>query len=326
LILVSWVVVGMMLLATAFAVQVLRHWNIESGSELQLRMERRTYLISTIISFNFSAAILSLLLFIYNAEQLSSQFVGAMCATGVLNLNPYGWPTLYLKIAAFFAGAVWLGLNRIDNKVWDYPLVKAKYRLLLLILPLLVAEAMLQSVYFLQMTPDVITSCCGALFTPQGQGVAAEISGIRPANALLLLIAGAAAAMLSGGWYLRQRRGGLAFAAGNLAAFFTALLASVSFIALYIYEHPNHHCPFCILKAGHGFIGYYLYAPLFAATALALAASVSTSFRKIPNLGQIIAKENQRLVTLSMAFLLFFYAVAGYAVLTSNLTMSGVWW
>ena len=82
---------------------------------VELGLERRTYLISTIVAFCFLAELVSLLLFIYNAEQMSSQFVGAMCATGVLNVNPYGWPTLYLKIGIFFAGAAWLTLNRIDT-------------------------------------------------------------------------------------------------------------------------------------------------------------------------------------------------------------------
>lgn len=326
LLLVSWMVIGMMMLAAVFGIRVLRYWDITSGSERQLILERSTYLISTLVSVCFVAQLLSLLLFVYNAEQLSTQFVGAMCATGVLNVNSYGWPALYLKIAGFFAAAAWLSLNRIDNRGWDYPLVKVKYSLLLLILPLLLAEAVVVSRHFLLLSPDVITSCCGALFTPEGSGVAAGITGIEPAMASQLLITGAIAALLSGGWYLWRQRGGLAFTGGGLLAFVTALVAIVSLIALYIYQHPNHHCPFCILKGGHGYVGYLLYIPLFTAAAMALGVGTLAPFRNTPSLQHIIPLESRRMVAWSLLSLLIFYSVAGYSLLTSNLSMQGVWW
>jgi hypothetical protein len=326
LVIVSAVVACMVLLAGVFGLQVVRHWDIKSGSERQLRLERRTYLISTLVAFAFLAELVSLLLFVYNAEQMSSQFVGAMCATGVLNVNAWGWPALYLKIAVFFSGAAWLTLNRIDNRAFDYPLIRVKYGLLLLILPLVAAETAVQTSFFLEMEPDIITSCCGSLFTPEGEGVAAEISGIEPSTSLILLILSALAVFLSGGWYLRRSTGAAAFAAGSLAAFLVALVAIVSCIALYVYEHPHHHCPFCILKSGHGFIGYYLYVPLFLATALALGVGIIAPFRRVASLVEIIPAESRRFIKISMLGMLLFYAVAGYAILSSNLTMMEVWW
>jgi hypothetical protein len=326
LVMVSAVVTGLILLAGVFGLQVLRHWDINSGSERQLRLERRTYLISTIVAFSFLAELVSLLLFVYNAEQMSSQFVGAMCATGVLNVNGWGWPALYLKIAVFFAGAAWLTLNRIDNRAFDYPLIRVKYGLLLLILPLVAAETLVQTSFFLQMNPDIITSCCGSLFTPEGEGVASEISGIQPSTSLLLLISSALAVFATGAWYLWRGRGALAFGTSTLAAFPIALVAIVSCIALYVYEHPHHHCPFCILKGGHGYIGYYLYLPLFLAAALALGTGIIAPFRKIPSLGAIIPAESRRFIGIAMLGMLLFYGVAGYAILGSNLTMMEVWW
>lgn len=326
LIIVSSVVAGMLLIAGNFSIQVLRGWDISSGSELQLNLERRTYLISTIVAFSFLAELISLLLFIYNAEQMSSQFVGAMCATGVLNINAFGWPTLYLKIAIFFSGAAWLMLNRVDNKAFDYPLVRVKYLSLLLIIPLILAEVIIQTLFFLEMDPDIITSCCGALFTPEGEGVAAELSGVAPATALRLLIASAGLIILSGSWYLLRQTGGVVYAGSNLLAFFIALIAIVSCIALYIYEHPHHHCPFCILKSGHDFMGYWLYIPLFLATALALGVGAISPFGKIPSLREIVPADSRRYIMLSMLMMLIFYLVAGYAILSSNLTMMDTWW
>ena len=110
---------GLLLVAAGFALRILRHWDLNSGSERQLDLERRTYLVATLVAWVFGANLLSLLLFVYNAEQLSTQFVGAMCATGVLNANAWGWPALYLKMALFFAGATWLLLNRVHNQAPD---------------------------------------------------------------------------------------------------------------------------------------------------------------------------------------------------------------
>lgn len=315
-----------MLLAAGFAARVLRHWDVSSGSELQLSLERRTYLISTLVAFCFGAELLSLLLFVYNAEAMSSQFVGAMCATGVLNAAPWGWTTLFLKITLFFVAAMWLMLNRVDNQAHDYPLVRVKYALLLGIAPLVVTEALVQLAFFSGMDPDVITSCCGSLFTPEGEGVAADVSALAPSHALAAMYAGALLVLGAGGLYLWKRRGSFAFSLIGVVAFVTALAAVVSCIALYVYEHPHHHCPFCILKPGHGLIGYWLYAPLFAATALALGAGLIGFWRRVPSLATAIEIDGRRFVTLALGLLGLFYGVATYALLSSNLTMEGVWW
>jgi hypothetical protein len=316
----------LMLMAAAFALKVLRHWDIDSGSELQVSLERRTYLISTLVSWCFVAGILSLLLFVHNAEQLSTQFVGAMCATGVLNVNPWGWPALFMKCLVFFAAAVWLLLNHIDQQSPDYPLVRAKYGLLLALTPLLGLEAMVQIQFFRELDPDVITSCCGALFTAGGAGVAATVSALDPALSLVVMYASGLALFGLGILYLWRRCCPIALTVMGTLAFFSALAAVISSVALYVYEHPQHHCPFCILKSGYGFIGYWMYLPLFSGAALLLGVGLITRWRRSPSLDSIIRVEGPRLASLALVLFGLFYAVATYAVLRSNLTMSGVWW
>jgi len=323
---VSAVVTVLVGMAAAFAMRVLQHWDIASGSERQLRLERRTYLIATLVAFSFVAEIVSLLLFVYNAEAMHTQFVGAMCATGVLNANAWGWPALFLKIAAFFAGAAWLTLNRLDNQGWDYPLIRVKYGALLAIAPLVAAEAVVQTQYFLNLQPDVITSCCGTLFSADAAGVAGEVAGLAPRDAAIALIGSAVLVLGAGAWLHWRGTGGLAFAGAGAFAFVVALAAVVSLIALYVYEHPHHHCPFCILKAGHDHIGYWLYLPLFAATAFALGAAAVAPWRRIPSLAAVVPAEARRLTRLALLGFAAFYAIAGWAVLRSSLTMTGVWW
>ncbi len=322
---VSGVVLLMVAGSAMFALQLLRHWDIDSGSERQLRLERRTYLIATLMSWAFAFELLSLLLFVYTAESLSGQFVGAMCATGVLNANPWGWPTLFLKIGLFFGGALWLALNAFDNRGYDYPLIRPKYALLLLIAPFVATEAALQLRFFLALSPDIITSCCGSLFSANAQGVAAEVSALTPRNAAGSLALSGAAVIAGGLIYLRRRRGAGLYALLAVIACVSALLAVVSLLSPYIYEHPQHHCPFCLLKSGHGFIGYLLYLPLFGATALALAALATAVWRRFPSL-RPCAGVTLGYARWSLALFALFYLVAAVSVWRSNLVMQGVWW
>jgi hypothetical protein len=132
--------------------------------------------------------------------------------------------------------------------------------------------------------------------------------------------------LVAGLVYHRRRRSGGAFALGAALAFAAALTAVVSSVALYIYEHPHHHCPFCLLKGGHDHIGYWLYIPLFAGTALSLGVGLVSRWDRIPSLTRAIRYESRRFTAAALALFAVFYVVATYAVLTSNLTMLEVWW
>ncbi|MFH1604652.1 MAG: hypothetical protein ABIH03_12170, partial [Pseudomonadota bacterium] len=82
LLLASAVCCVAMAAAAPFAVEVTRRWDIGSGSERQLILERRTYLFSTLLAFVLSTQLAALLLFVFNADKMSLMFVGAMCAVG----------------------------------------------------------------------------------------------------------------------------------------------------------------------------------------------------------------------------------------------------
>lgn len=321
--LIALSVTGSVLLASGFAWKILRRWDIESGSELQITLERRTYLISTLLGFALGAELLSLLLLVQTAENLSSQFVGAMCATGVLNINPYGFPTLLLKIALFFLAALWLLLNRVDNQGYDYPLVRVKYGLLLAIAPLALLEAVLQTRFFLGLEPEVISSCCGSLFSAGGQGVAADLASLSPRLALLLFYATAGLFIITGLAFRRWLGLGPLFAAISLLAFVIAIAGIVAFLSLYIYENPNHHCPFCLLKVGYDSVGYALYLPLFVATAAGLGAGLIAPFRRIPSLQAIIPGEIRRLTWWAWAGFGVFHGLAAWLMLRSHLILLG---
>ena len=122
--------------ASVFAVRLLRHWELSSGSEAQLQLERQTYLVSTLLAFVMTVELASLVLFVFNADRMAVMFVGAMCAVGTLNASTYGFPALLAKIAVFFAAGLWLAVNHADGKGRDYPLIRLKYKALLGVAPL----------------------------------------------------------------------------------------------------------------------------------------------------------------------------------------------
>jgi hypothetical protein len=303
LLLASALCVLALVASAPFALEVIRRWDIRSGSERQLQLERRTYLFSTLLTFVLALQLAAVLLFVFNAEKMSGMFVGAMCAVGTLNVNAFGFPALNAKIAVFFLAAMWLAINHIDSRARDYPLVRIKYALLLLLAPLLVASGWVELQYFLGLKADVITSCCGSLFSEGSPTLAAEASALAPLPAMWLFYGSLGAVIGLAAWhgYGGGRSGWSAYAlAAASAVGFAATIAGIlSFVSLYIYEHPHHHCPFCILKPEYGYQGYWLYVPLFGATAAGLAAGAVQPFARIESLREIVPGFSRNLAAIA---------------------------
>jgi hypothetical protein len=238
-----------------------------------------------------------------------------------LNVNAFGFPTLLLKIAVFFLAVLWLLLNRVDNRGYDYPLVRVKYGLLLVIAPLTVLEGAAQTTYFLGLTPEVITSCCGSLFGSDSQGVAAELAGLPPGPMRVLFYVAAGWILVTGLAFLRWLQLGTLFAASSLLGFGVGIAAIIAFLSLYVYENPNHHCPFCLLKAGYDYIGYALYLPLFAAAALGLGAGTIAPFRGVASLHAVIPGEARRLTGLALIGFGLFQGLASWLIWRSHLIL-----
>ena len=105
--------------------------------------------------------------------------------------------------------------------------------------------------------------------------------------------------------------------------FAVALMAIVAVISAYIYEHPNHHCPFCILKPEYGYYGYLLYIPLFLATAFGLGAGLLSHCRKHPSLDARLPALTRRLVAGSLIGFALFGAATLWAIWSSHLILFG---
>jgi hypothetical protein len=313
----------MLLYSSWYAVLIVRKWDLTSGSELQLALERRTYLISTILSYVFGFQLLSLFLYAFTADNLHSFFVGAMCAAGTLNVNAYGYPTLILKIVNFLFAGGWLILNYADNRAYDYPLVKKKYLLLLAIIPFVLLESVMMTAYFYGLQADVITSCCGSLFSSDARQVASELAAL-PARPMEYLFYGTGLLTCTCGlrFYLRGR-GGYLFSFMTVIWFFISLGAIISFISLYFYELPTHHCPFCMLQREYGYVGYPIYIALLGSGITGIGVGILMPFRSAPSLVQVVHSFQRRLTLAALLFIITFTAVVAARMIFTSFVLEG---
>jgi hypothetical protein len=313
----------MVLYSASYGIQILKRWDIRSGSELQLVLERKTYLISTLLTYLFGFELLSLFLFIFTADQLHTFFVGAMCAAGSLNVNGFGYPTLILKTVNFLFAGQWLILNYADNTAYDYPLIKKKYLFLLILAPLILAEMVLQANYFLRLKPDIITSCCGTLFSTETDSLFSEATLLPSPPMKVFFYLSVILTIAFGTYYYLKGKGAYLFSSICAITFVSSLLSLISFISVYIYELPTHHCPFCILQGEYGYIGYALYATLFAGAISGMGVGVLTPFRNVKSLSKTIPSIQRKLTLISFVLYLLFARIATYKVLFSGLILEG---
>ena len=309
----------MALLSSWHGLRILRSWDLSSGSALQLDLERRTYLISTVLAYVLGFQLASLFLFIYMGDALAGLFTGAMCAAGTLNVNGFGYPVLLLKVLNFLLAGLWLVLNHADNQAEDYPLIRKKYGLLLVLAPLVLLEAVLQAWYFAGLNPEVITSCCGSLFGTSSAGTGGSLASLpvvptEVALALLLFLTVASEAR-----FVLKGTGGAGVAVLASATFLIGIASLISFIGPYVYELPTHRCPFCMLQKEYGYIGYVLYGTLMGGALFGMAVGLLQPFRKVPSLRTTVPALQKRSAMLSAVLFLLLALVTIGVVLFSNL-------
>jgi hypothetical protein len=316
----SFLVVAILLYASWYGIRILWRWDIRSGSELQLGLERRTYLISTIMAYALGFQLLSLFLFVYTADHLSTLFSGAMCAVGTLNVNRWGYPTLILKIVNFVAAGVWLIINSTDNSAYDYPLIKTKYSLLLPITALICLEAALQTSYFLRLKPDIITSCCGTLFSAASEGAAGiVVLPWKPVAAAFYFAM--ALTVVSGVFSYLRGKGAYLFSLSSCVLFGVASLALINYISPYFYELPTHHCPFCILHGEYNYVGYPIYLAFLTGGVTGLGIGTISPFRGVKSLEQAIPRIRRELTLICLSSWIVLFAISVWGIVFSNLSM-----
>ncbi len=321
----SFLVTIMMGYSAFLGYEILRKWDFASSSMLQLSLERKTYLVSTLMNYVLGFEILSLLLFIYTVDDIHRTFVGAMCATGSLNANPIGWYVLATKIAVFFLSATWIAINYLDQRAVDYPLVKKKYAMLFLIALVVLADTVLQVSYFAGLKPDIITSCCGSLFSEGGVGIASSLSSLPLKPMMGIFYVMLSLYLLNAVFALRLKSAVLRrlLPLSAVALFAVAISSMVTFISLYFYEIPTHHCPFDILQAAYGFVGFPLYGSLFGGVFFGMMTGLAEPLGGTPSLREIVPRAQRTWLVVSLVLVLLFAAISSWPILFSSFTLEG---
>jgi len=302
---------------------ILAGWDMSNSGERQLLLERKTYLVSSILGHILVIELLSLFLFIAVANQLHTFFTGAMCAAGVLNANAHGYWTLAFKTLSFMACGVWLVVNHVDGRAHDYPLIRFKYAFLIGICLILVVETVLQTRFFLGLDPQIITSCCGTLFNDRVRQVAAGMIHLPAGAAGAFFYAGMLPALAAGIHCARTGRYDRVYGMLSVGVFPLSVAALISYFCLYVYEMPTHHCPFCMLQREYGFVGYLLYGLLLTGAVAGAGAGIVGRFRKKASLAAMIPGIQKRLCWLSVIGYALFTLRVTYPVLFSDFKLTG---
>ncbi|NTV12564.1 MAG: hypothetical protein HGA96_01305 [Desulfobulbaceae bacterium] len=299
--------------------RVLRHWDPASDDALQIGLESETWLASTLVEYGLALQILTLLLFILAADQFSHVIAGAMCATGSLLADPFGMPTLYLKLSGVFLYGCWLLLHQLDIRVETYPLVRSKFIYLLCLLPFLLADVILQTFYIAGLKPDIITSCCSVVFAEPGPD-SGNLMGIPPRGLLLAAYYGTILGLgVIGALLLKRRVAGRLrslltwlYAISWAGFFFLALAVITSILSCYIYAMPNHRCPFCLLKPEYHYIGLGIYFALIGGAFFGVSTGIAVLISRHPDLTNQVARYLWTAVKISLGFLVVFTILTSY--------------
>jgi hypothetical protein len=310
----SLVVLGLGAVAGKTAVRVLCFWEPGSDSNQQIRLENEIWLSSTLVAYGLGLQIITLILFVLAADQFCQVIVGAMCATGALLANPYGMPALLVKLFGVFFYGFWILLHQLDIRSEHYPLVRIKYLALLLLLPMLILDVTLQTLYIAGIKPDIITSCCAVVFGESIGGGSNLLIGYSPQELLVAFIVTIIGLVILGRGLLQRWQPWLAglYAAGWLWFFGLALVVITTVISSYVYAMPYHKCPFCLLKPEYHYFGFALYGALVPATFFGASAAFAGLVRGKRGLAGVVERYQQLAMKLSLVLLVLFSGMSFY--------------
>lgn len=272
-----WIALRLVLAVATFAVlglavgpswTALRHFDVRHASEGQLLLERRFELASAAGKLGALALVASVFVTVVGAGAIYPQIRGAMCPYGLFDSAPDGFFALGVDCVAAVAAGVLLQLHRSDADLPRLDLVRPLAIGTLLLAVVAFAALVYNTLFWLGLDRTVVASCCSLeIDDARVQASARELGApwfLALASLLAIVLAGVLAFVAS-----RRPSVGRLLAAGlsSVVALPLAALAVAAVVAPHVFETPSHRCPFCLLRADAGYVGYLLFfAMLFACT------------------------------------------------------------
>ncbi len=267
----------LLFIASIATIEVLKKWNFDAFTTVQFKLENRSYLVMSIIFFVIVLKIILLPYFVYMLDALSTIIPGAMCGAGVIKANAYGNLLLVLKIGILFLSGIWLSINSIDLQAKNYPYLKIKSWLFVLLFLFLSAEFVLDILYLTHIETSNPVTCCSVIFGQTG-GANSLPFGLDIPKLLMLFYLLFALIVLT-----TLSSMGLMSILSSVLFLVVAYYAVVYFFGTYIYQLPTHKCPFCILQDHYYYVGYFVWGFLLLGIFFSIDQAVMQTFFQKPS-------------------------------------------
>lgn len=246
----------LLVLSYTFAqvVGILKSYKKENMTDIEFYVEKKSYLVSLLVSVALVVKIVLVAFFAYALDELSAVVPGAMCVTGVLNTNGYGEVLFPLKLSILIFSSLWLMLNKADLYSKNGLHFKKKMWYFLILYILILLEFIVSLSFFSSIDTQIPVSCCSVNNVQE----AVLPLGLSTEMLVGLFYSFYIALVLSA--YMKKK---LFLFVSSSAFVYLSFYALVYYFGGYIYGAWSHHCAYCMLQKEYSYIGYFIYISLF---------------------------------------------------------------
>jgi hypothetical protein len=251
---VTYILIAVLALAVAVPAAVVgslvaRGWKTEDGAEERDELEKRVYLVITLMTVGLSLRLALVPLWFLTLSSLITHVPGAMCLAGVHMLDsPWSFLASSLKIVVPLVYGFWLVLNTLDRRIARQPLMRLKLLLLAPTAVLLLVESGLDFHVLASVEPRSV-SCCTSLFDMPKSDLARVVSSST--SLWVWIFAGLGTAALGLATTVTRRPSMLwraLLVTSALGTTVTLPLALHSKLSPLLLHAPFHHCIFCVIQ------------------------------------------------------------------------------